>query len=71
VGHDRLDIDSSSRGRQAMAKVIMCEDGFLIRGASDGGLVAKAEAHVRDAHPELVGTLSRDKFLVMAKEVSP
>jgi predicted small metal-binding protein len=55
--------------RQMMAKLIECQDGFLVRGASDDELVANAEAHLRDAHPELVGTLSRDQFLAMAREV--
>jgi hypothetical protein len=54
-----------------MAKVIEGEDGFLVRGASDDEVVANAEAHVREAHPELVGALSRDQFLAMAKKVSP
>jgi predicted small metal-binding protein len=54
-----------------MAKVIECGDGFLVRGASDHDLVAKAEAHLRDAHAELVGTIFRDQFLAMAEEVSP
>jgi hypothetical protein len=52
-----------------MAKVIECEDGFLVRGGSDDEVVVNAEAHVRDARPELVGTLSRDQFLAVAKEV--
>jgi hypothetical protein len=52
-----------------MAKVIECEDRFLVRGASDDDLVAVAEAHLRDTHPELVGTISRDQFPAMAKEV--
>jgi hypothetical protein len=52
-----------------MAKVIEREDGFLVSGASDGGLVAKAEVYVRKARPELVGTISRDQLRVMAKEV--
>ena len=52
-----------------MAKVIERGDGFLVSGASDGGLAAKADAHVREARPELVGTISRDQFLVMASEV--
>jgi hypothetical protein len=37
-----------------MAKVIKCQDEFLVRGASDD---------------ELVGTVSRDQFLAMAEEV--
>jgi hypothetical protein len=52
-----------------MAKVIKCQDGFLVRGASDDELVANAEAHLRDVHPELVGAVSRDQLLAMAEEV--
>ena len=52
-----------------MAKVIKCQDGFLVRGASDDELVANAEAHLREVHPELVGRVSRDQLLAMAEEV--
>ena len=52
-----------------MAKVIECEDGFLVGGAGDVGLVANAETHPREAHPELIGKLSRGQFLAMAEEV--
>jgi hypothetical protein len=44
MGHDRLVIDGRSRKENAMAKVIECQDGFLLRGASDDDLVANAEA---------------------------
>jgi predicted small metal-binding protein len=33
-----------------MAKVINCECGFVVRGATDDELVANAQAHARDAH---------------------
>jgi hypothetical protein len=52
-----------------MAKVIECEDGFLVGGASDDELLANAEAHLREAHPVPTGKLSRGQFLAMAKEV--
>jgi hypothetical protein len=55
--------------RQAMATVIECRDGFLVGGASDDELAPNAEARVREAHLELIGTLSRHQFLAMAKEV--
>jgi predicted small metal-binding protein len=51
-----------------MARVINCECGQVIRGASDDELVAKAQSHVDESHPELVGQLSRDDFLGMAEE---
>ena len=44
-----------------MGKVINCECGEVVRAASD-------ERHVGEAHPELVGKLSRDDVLGMAEE---
>ena len=51
-----------------MARVINCECGQVIRGESDEELVSKAESHVNQNHPELVGKLSRDDLLAMAEE---
>ena len=52
-----------------MARIINCECGYVVRGDSDDELVANAEAHVRDAHPDLVGKMSREDLLGMAEEV--
>ncbi len=51
-----------------MARVINCECGQVIRGGSDDELVSKAQAHVDENHPDLVGKISRDDFLGMAEE---
>ena len=51
-----------------MSKVINCECGATVRAASDDELVTKVEEHVGDAHPELVGKMSRDDILAMAEE---
>ena len=51
-----------------MGKVINCECGEVVRAESDDELVEKVERHVSEAHPELVGKLSRDDVLVMAEE---
>ena len=51
-----------------MGKVINCECGEVIHAASDDELVAKVEQHVRQAHAELVGKLSREDVLAMAEE---
>jgi predicted small metal-binding protein len=51
-----------------MAKLIECEDGFVVRGDDDDELVANAERHIAEAHPDLVGKLSRDEILAMAKD---
>jgi predicted small metal-binding protein len=49
-------------------KVIDCECGYVIRGASDDELVAAAYKHMRAAHPE-VGTIPRAQLLAMAETV--
>ncbi len=51
-----------------MPTVINCECGETIRAASDDELVQKVEQHVSQAHPELVGKMSRDDILAMAEE---
>ena len=57
----------ATRG-EVMARVINCECGQVIHGESDDELVSKAEEHVNQNHPELVGKLSRDDLLGMAEE---
>jgi predicted small metal-binding protein len=51
-----------------MAKVIHCECGADVQGESDDELVTNVEQHVKDKHPELVGTMSREQILSMAHE---
>ena len=51
-----------------MARRITCECGQVITGGSDDELVEKAEQHVNESHPDLVGKISRDDFLGMAEE---
>jgi hypothetical protein len=52
-----------------MAKTFECErDGAVIRSEDDDELVANVERHVAEAHPDLVGKLSRDDILAMAQE---
>ena len=51
-----------------MGKVINCECGEVVRADGDDELVQKVEAHVAQAHPELVGKLSREDVLGMAEE---
>ena len=47
-----------------MAKVFMCErDGFVMRGENEDALAAQVERHIAEAHPDLVGKLSRDDIL--------
>jgi predicted small metal-binding protein len=51
-----------------MAKKVDCPCGEVVRGEDDDELVANVEAHVRDAHPEMVGTMTREQVLGMASE---
>jgi predicted small metal-binding protein len=51
-----------------MAKIINCECGYTVRGVDDDELIANAEEHIRDRHPDLVGQMSREQLLGMATE---
>jgi predicted small metal-binding protein len=51
-----------------MSKVINCECGEVIRSDSDDELVQKVEQHVAQAHPELVGKMSREDIFAMAED---
>ena len=51
-----------------MAKVINCECGYTVRGESDDELVANAEAHIKQDHPDMAGQVSREDLLGMAEE---
>ena len=51
-----------------MTKVINCECGEVVHADSDDELVSIVGRHVRDAHPEMVGQLSREDVLAMAEE---
>jgi predicted small metal-binding protein len=51
-----------------MAKVVNCPCGESMRGENDDELVTNVEAHVQQAHPEMVGQMSREQVLAMAEE---
>jgi predicted small metal-binding protein len=51
-----------------MAKVINCECGYVVRGETDDELVQRANEHIEQDHPEMVGKMSRDDLLAMAEE---
>jgi predicted small metal-binding protein len=51
-----------------MAKRIDCECGHTVRGETDEELLDNAEEHVRTAHPEMVGQMTREQLLAMAVE---
>jgi predicted small metal-binding protein len=47
-----------------MEKVINCPCGFIVKGASDDELVARAQQHAKQVHQM---DLSREQALAMAK----
>jgi predicted small metal-binding protein len=51
-----------------MAKVVHCPCGTDVKGESDDELVANVEEHVKENHPDMVGTMSREQILEMAQE---
>jgi hypothetical protein len=52
-----------------MAKEFECErDGVVIRGSDDDELAANVERHLAEAHPDLVGKVSREDIVAAAKE---
>lgn len=51
-----------------MAKVINCECGYVVRGDSDEQLLAAANSHIRQEHPDMVGNVTDDQLMSMAQE---
>ncbi len=45
-----------------MAKVINCECGLTLRGETDAEVLAAAEKHIEENHPDLVGTVSDEQL---------
>jgi predicted small metal-binding protein len=52
----------------AMAKQIICQCGFVGRGATAAEAAEVIAAHMRTDHPERVGEVTRDDLLAMAEE---
>ena len=53
-----------------MAKQINCPCGEIVRGETDDELVANAEEHVHNMHPEQAGQRTRDDWLAMAENAA-
>ena len=49
-----------------MAKAVDCPCGVTVRGETDDELVRNVEEHVQSDHPDMVGTMTRDKIMEMA-----
>jgi predicted small metal-binding protein len=46
-----------------MAMFIKCECGFVARGEEEDRVIDKIRAHMRDDHPQLLNTVTRDDLL--------
>jgi predicted small metal-binding protein len=51
-----------------VAKVINCACGETIRGESEDEVVASAEDHVRDVHPDMVDEFPREALVGMVED---
>jgi predicted small metal-binding protein len=50
-------------------KRINCECGYVVEGEDEDEVVAKAEAHMQEDHPEKLGNMTREEILAMAEDV--
>lgn len=50
-----------------MPKLIKCDCGKIVRGENDDLLIANAEEHIRQDHPDMVGKIAREDLLAMAE----
>jgi predicted small metal-binding protein len=46
-----------------MAKLINCECGYVARGETDDEVIDAIRAHMREDHPQLLDTVSRDELV--------
>ena len=51
-----------------MGYLINCDCGYVVRAEDEDGVVSSAQAHIADAHPEMVDKVSREDLLAMAEE---
>lgn len=51
-----------------MAYVINCDDGITLTGATVEEVLDRGEEHLRDAHPDLVGSVGREQLRALVKE---
>jgi predicted small metal-binding protein len=52
-----------------MALQLCCTCGYTFRAEDDDALWEKAQAHIKAAHPEMVGMVRRDDLLAQAELV--
>lgn len=52
-----------------MALQITCACGYVFRADDEDGLWDKAQAHLADAHPDMVGKVARSDIIAQAEMV--
>jgi predicted small metal-binding protein len=52
-----------------MAKQVDCPCGATLSGDTDDELVTNVQDHVRQDHPDMADSMTRDKIMEMAQEV--
>jgi predicted small metal-binding protein len=57
------------RAYDVAMKQIDCVCGYVIKAEDDDELWQKAQDHMRDDHPDLVGKLTREDILAQAEEI--
>jgi len=62
--------ERGTRWGDAMQKIIRCECGYVVAGTTDAEIMENALAHIRDAHPALVGEVTGEELLAMAEIVA-
>jgi predicted small metal-binding protein len=51
-----------------MAYVINCDCGYVARGETEDQLLADAQKHIEEVHPDMSGKVTRDDLIAMAEE---
>jgi predicted small metal-binding protein len=51
-----------------MAYLITCDCGHVSRAETEDELVAAANRHIEEVHPDMAGKVSREDLLAMAEE---
>ncbi|WP_284974850.1 DUF1059 domain-containing protein [Arthrobacter sp. efr-133-TYG-104] len=46
-----------------MAKLIRCECGFVVRGATDEEVIGAIRSHIASDHPSLLSAVTREDLL--------
>jgi hypothetical protein len=52
-----------------MALQVTCTCGYVFGGADEDELWAKASAHLKEVHPEMVGAVSREDIVGQAEQI--